>query len=190
MLLRMADEGFSMDVISDLIVIGAGPGGYVAAIRAAQLGLKNFIVERSYLGGICLNSGCIPTKGLLKSAELYSSLSHLEEFSALASELGEWKLEWKEPSCVGSLCENEAHRKCSPDAPIFPNMEGGFTNATNYRNRMFKPLADSLGIPKLNFPGGSSHNRHAGAEPRFSNRGFREWTRLPTHTFSNRSSAP
>ena len=53
----------------DLIVLGSGPGGYVAAIRAAQLGLKVAIVERENLGGICLNWGCIPTKALLRSAE-------------------------------------------------------------------------------------------------------------------------
>ena len=55
----------------DLIVLGSGPGGYVAAIRAAQLGLKVAIVERENLGGICLNWGCIPTKALLRSAEIY-----------------------------------------------------------------------------------------------------------------------
>ena len=54
----------------DLIVLGSGPGGYVAAIRAAQLGLKTAIVEREKLGGICLNWGCIPTKALLRSAEM------------------------------------------------------------------------------------------------------------------------
>jgi dihydrolipoamide dehydrogenase len=64
----------------DLIVIGAGPGGYVAAIRGAQLGMKVAIVERENLGGICLNWGCIPTKALLKSAEVYEKLSHLDEF--------------------------------------------------------------------------------------------------------------
>jgi pyruvate/2-oxoglutarate dehydrogenase complex dihydrolipoamide dehydrogenase (E3) component len=57
----------------DLIVIGAGPGGYVAAIRAAQLGLKTAIVERENLGGICLNWGCIPTKALLRSASNMSA---------------------------------------------------------------------------------------------------------------------
>ena len=57
----------------DLIVLGSGPGGYVAAIRAAQLGLKTAIVERENLGGICLNWGCIPTKALLRSAEMLSS---------------------------------------------------------------------------------------------------------------------
>ena len=61
----------------DVVVIGAGPGGYVAAIRASQLGLKTAIVERENLGGICLNWGCIPTKALLKSGEIYEQLSHL-----------------------------------------------------------------------------------------------------------------
>ena len=64
----------------DLIVIGAGPGGYVTAIRASQLGLKAAIVEREALGGVCLNWGCIPTKALLKSGELYEQLSYLESY--------------------------------------------------------------------------------------------------------------
>ena len=64
----------------DLIVIGSGPGGYVAAIRAAQLGLKTAIVERELLGGVCLNWGCIPTKALLKSGEVYEQLSHLDSY--------------------------------------------------------------------------------------------------------------
>jgi len=64
----------------DVIVIGGGPGGYVAAIRSAQLGFKTAIVEREALGGICLNWGCIPTKALLKTAEVYETLGHLEEY--------------------------------------------------------------------------------------------------------------
>jgi dihydrolipoamide dehydrogenase len=64
----------------DLVVIGSGPGGYVAAIRASQLGLKTAIVEREGLGGICLNWGCIPTKALLKSGEVYEQLSHLGDY--------------------------------------------------------------------------------------------------------------
>lgn len=64
----------------DLIVVGSGPGGYVAAIRASQLGLKTAIVERESLGGICLNWGCIPTKALLKSAQVYSYLDHAQDF--------------------------------------------------------------------------------------------------------------
>jgi dihydrolipoamide dehydrogenase len=64
----------------DLIVVGAGPGGYVAAIRASQLGLKTAIVEREALGGICLNWGCIPTKALLKSGEVYEQLGHVADY--------------------------------------------------------------------------------------------------------------
>ena len=64
----------------DLIIIGSGPGGYVAAIRASQLGLKTAIVERELLGGICLNWGCIPTKALLKSGEVFEQLSHLDAY--------------------------------------------------------------------------------------------------------------
>ena len=64
----------------DLIVLGSGPGGYVAAIRAAQLGLKTAIVERELLGGICLNWGCIPTKALLRSAEIFHHMKHAEAF--------------------------------------------------------------------------------------------------------------
>ena len=64
----------------DLIVIGAGPGGYVAAIRAAQLGLKVAVVEKDNLGGICLNWGCIPTKALLRSAEVYHTIQHAADF--------------------------------------------------------------------------------------------------------------
>jgi dihydrolipoamide dehydrogenase len=64
----------------DVVVIGSGPGGYVTAIRASQLGLKTAIVERSELGGICLNWGCIPTKALLKTAEVYETLDHLKDY--------------------------------------------------------------------------------------------------------------
>ena len=72
----------------DLAVIGAGPGGYVAAIRAAQLGLETVIVEREALGGICLNWGCIPTKALLRSAEVFHLLHRAEEFGLSADGLG------------------------------------------------------------------------------------------------------
>ena len=68
----------------DLIVVGAGPGGYVAAIRAAQLGLKTAIVEKEALGGVCLNWGCIPTKALLKTAEVYDTLGHLADYGLSA----------------------------------------------------------------------------------------------------------
>jgi dihydrolipoamide dehydrogenase len=64
----------------DVIVIGSGPGGYVTAIRASQLGMKTAIVEKDHLGGVCLNWGCIPTKALLKSGELYEKLAHLKDY--------------------------------------------------------------------------------------------------------------
>jgi dihydrolipoamide dehydrogenase len=64
----------------DLIIIGSGPGGYVAAIRASQLGLKTGVVEKAEIGGICLNWGCIPTKALLKSAQVYSYFKHAQEY--------------------------------------------------------------------------------------------------------------
>ncbi len=70
----MADTSF------DLIVVGGGPGGYVAAIRAAQLGLKTAVVEREHMGGICLNWGCIPTKALLRTSEVYGLIKHAEAF--------------------------------------------------------------------------------------------------------------
>jgi dihydrolipoamide dehydrogenase len=70
----MAEKNF------DIVVIGGGPGGYVAAIRAAQLGLKTCVVEANHLGGICLNWGCIPTKALLRSSEVHHLIKHAEQF--------------------------------------------------------------------------------------------------------------
>ena len=72
----------------DLIVLGSGPGGYVAAIRAAQLGLKVAIVERERLGGICLNWGCIPTKALLRTSEIYHYMQHAADYGLKAEKIG------------------------------------------------------------------------------------------------------
>ena len=77
----MADTDF------DIIIIGSGPGGYVTAIRAAQLGFKTAIVEREYLGGICLNWGCIPTKALLRSAEIFHYMQHAKDYGLSAGEV-------------------------------------------------------------------------------------------------------
>ena len=63
----------------DVAVIGSGPGGYVAAIRASQLGLKAALIERDKLGGVCLNWGCIPTKALLRSAEIYQMMNNARD---------------------------------------------------------------------------------------------------------------
>src|SRR4051812_20043939 len=69
----------------DVVVIGTGPGGYVAAIRAAQLGLKTAVIEKESLGGICLNWGCIPTKALLKSAQVYEYIKHAKDYGIEAT---------------------------------------------------------------------------------------------------------
>jgi len=69
----------------DVVVLGSGPGGYVAAIRASQLGLKTAIIEKESLGGVCLNWGCIPTKALLKSAQVYEDIKHAKDFGIEAS---------------------------------------------------------------------------------------------------------
>ncbi|MDA1090924.1 MAG: dihydrolipoyl dehydrogenase [Proteobacteria bacterium] len=78
----MADTNF------DVIIIGGGPGGYVTAIRAAQLGLKVCVVEKQHLGGICLNWGCIPTKALLRSAEIYHNMKNAEDYGLSAKGVG------------------------------------------------------------------------------------------------------
>ena len=78
----MADTNF------DILIIGSGPGGYVTAIRAAQLGFKVAIVEREHLGGICLNWGCIPTKALLRSAEIYTYMKHAANYGLVATGAG------------------------------------------------------------------------------------------------------
>ena len=64
----------------DVVIIGSGPGGYVAAIRASQLGLKTAVIEKSELGGVCLNWGCIPTKALLKSAQVFQYMNHAADY--------------------------------------------------------------------------------------------------------------
>src|SRR5438034_10427289 len=76
-----------VDTSFDIIIIGSGPGGYVTAIRAAQLGFKTAIVEREYLGGICLNWGCIPTKALLRSAEIFHYLQHAKDYGLSAEKV-------------------------------------------------------------------------------------------------------
>ena len=76
------------DTSFDLIILGGGPGGYVAAIRAAQLKMKVALVEKTHLGGICLNWGCIPTKALLRSADVYRSMKHAAEYGLSVEKAG------------------------------------------------------------------------------------------------------
>src|SRR6266852_5114736 len=84
-----ADDGVAgmAETSFDIVVLGGGPGGYVAAIRAAQLGMKTALVERENLGGICLNWGCIPTKALLRASEIHHLLHHLDEFGFSARDV-------------------------------------------------------------------------------------------------------
>ena len=77
-----------MTQVYDVVIIGGGPGGYVAAVRASQLGLKTAVVEKAKLGGTCLHAGCIPTKALLRSAEIYTNTKNAEEFGVIAPEVG------------------------------------------------------------------------------------------------------
>ena len=70
----------------DIVIIGSGPGGYVTAIRASQLGLKTAIIEKESLGGVCLNWGCIPTKALLKSAQVFNYLKHANDYGLKITE--------------------------------------------------------------------------------------------------------
>ena len=76
----------------DLIIIGSGPGGYVAAIRAAQLGKKTTIIERDQVGGICLNWGCIPTKALLKNAEVLTTIQNAAKFGI---QICDYQVDWQ-----------------------------------------------------------------------------------------------
>ena len=78
----MADNNF------DVIVVGGGPGGYVTAIRAAQLKMKVAVVEKAHLGGICLNWGCIPTKALLRTSEIYHYMQHPGDYGLSAEKVG------------------------------------------------------------------------------------------------------
>lgn len=78
----------------DVLIIGAGPAGYVAAIRAGQVGLKTAIVEQKYIGGMCLNWGCIPTKALLESAKLFEKTKHIEEFGIDGIEVEKLSFNW------------------------------------------------------------------------------------------------
>jgi dihydrolipoamide dehydrogenase len=80
------------DTLYDVVVIGGGPGGYVAAIRAAQLGLKTAVVERQAMGGVCLNVGCIPTKALLHTADLLDELREAKRFGVIVEGVS---LDWE-----------------------------------------------------------------------------------------------
>ena len=124
----------------DVLIIGAGPGGYVAAIRAAQLGFKTAIVEKSYLGGICLNWGCIPTKALLKCAELYQKLRKAETKQAGVDEAA-----YVKAGFLAAIAKGEATSPILDPAratKLLGTMLGGYNVAPLVAALQDKKLAD------------------------------------------------
>src|SRR5687767_3095192 len=95
----------------DLVIVGGGTGGYVAAIRASQLGLKTAIVEKGKLGGTCLHAGCIPSKALLRSAEVFATAKRSEEFGVITSgvELDFTKVQERKQSIIDTLHKGVQH---------------------------------------------------------------------------------
>ncbi len=90
----------------DTVVIGAGPGGYVAAIRAAQMGQKVSLIEKEYIGGVCLNAGCIPSKALISAGHRYRDAMHSDTFGIKAKDVTldfSKTQEWKDEKVVGTL---------------------------------------------------------------------------------------
>lgn len=99
-----------MSELYDVIVLGSGPGGYVAAIRCAQLGLKTAIVERENLGGICLNWGCIPTKALLRSAEVLHNMKHAAAYGLAADNIRATWMPWSSAAAALPSSSTRASR--------------------------------------------------------------------------------
>jgi len=133
----------------DLVILGGGPGGYVAAIRAAQLGLKTAVVEREHLGGICLNWGCIPTKALLRSAEIYEQMLHASAYGLKAEGAG---------FDLAAIVQRS--RK------VAAQLSGGVKHLLK-KNRVevFEGHGRLAGLGIVRIGAGSGHGGAAGAEP-------------------------
>ena len=133
----------------DIIVIGGGPGGYVAAIRAAQLGLKAAVVEREHLGGICLNWGCIPTKALLRSSEINHLLHNMEEFGFTADniqfDLG--KIVKRSRKVAGQLASGVGHLLKKNKVPVFSG--SGMLDGVEGKLRRVKVSKDGQTVADL-----------------------------------------
>src|SRR5919197_692609 len=128
----------------DLVVIGAGPGGYVAAIRAAQLGLKTACIERERAGGICLNWGCIPTKALLKSAEAMRLVKHAGDFGVtIEGKIGfDWAKVISRSRAVAGKQTIDADRvllATGARAKMLPGIEADGDRIITYREAMVLP---------------------------------------------------
>ena len=139
----MADTAF------DLIVIGGGPGGYVAAIRATQLGMKAAVVEREHLGGICLNWGCIPTKALLRSSEINHLLHHLDDFGFAADnirfDLG--RVVKRSRAIANQLASGVGYLLKKNKIPVFSG--SGMLDGTEGERRRVKVTKDSKPVADL-----------------------------------------
>ena len=142
-LTEMADTQF------DLVVIGGGPGGYVAAIRAAQLGMKAAVVEREHLGGICLNWGCIPTKALLRSSEINHLLHNLDEFGFSADNIrfDLAKVVKRSRKIAGQLASGVGHLLKKNKVPVFSG--SGVLDGTAGDLRKVKVAKDGKTIADL-----------------------------------------
>ena len=108
----------------DVVVIGAGPGGYVAAIRASQLGLKTAIIEREHMGGICLNWGCIPTKAMLRSSEVFHLMHRAKEFGLKAEKI-DYDLDavvQRSRGVAKQLTSGVGHLLIRTDQPFLPKL--------------------------------------------------------------------
>jgi dihydrolipoamide dehydrogenase len=156
-----------MPVEFDIAVIGSGPGGYVAAIRAAQLGLKTAIVERESLGGVCLNWGCIPTKALLKSGEVFEQLRHLEAYGlsaetprydftkviarsrAVAKQLNQGVAFLMKKHGVDVVEGGAVLEKGSPAPKVVVSLKAGGTRVIQARNVILATGARARTIPSL-----------------------------------------
>ncbi|MEM7371261.1 MAG: dihydrolipoyl dehydrogenase [Bacteroidota bacterium] len=152
----------------DVIVIGSGPGGYVAAIRAAQLGMKTAVVERENLGGICLNWGCIPTKALLKSAEVMDYLHHAEDYGLKASKVSHdfGKVIERSRGAADKMSKGvdfllrknkvdvlEGHGKLSPDKRVVVTDKAGTSISHEAKHIILATGARSRNLPHMQIDG-------------------------------------
>ncbi|MCA3249405.1 MAG: dihydrolipoyl dehydrogenase [Rhodospirillaceae bacterium] len=156
----MAEQAF------DLVVVGGGPGGYVAAIRASQLGMKTALVEREHLGGICLNWGCIPTKALLRSSEIHHLLHHLDHygFSAGAISFDLEKVVARSRGVAGQLSGGIKHLLKKNKVTVFDGL-GSLAGKSRLKVALSKGGEELLTAPHIILATGARARVLPGLEP-------------------------
>lgn len=156
----MAEQAF------DLVVVGGGPGGYVAAIRASQLGMKTALVEREHLGGICLNWGCIPTKALLRSSEIHHLLHHLDHygFSAGAISFDLEKVVARSRGVAGQLSSGIKHLLKKNKVTVFDGL-GSLAGKSRLKVALSKGGEELLTAPHIILATGARARVLPGLEP-------------------------